>query len=136
MNNIDLITDALREIGVVDRHRSPSPEDAKLSLRKLNVLMANLERDGIDLGYFTQTDVNDELPLDDADAAAVMPLFAMFMTINYPSQQVPQTLPTLAAANRQQLLREAVLNNAEEATLENMPLGEGRCSTYNIQTGE
>lgn len=136
MNNLELITDALRELGVLDRYRSPFPEDAALALRKLNVLMANMEGDGIDLGYFPQTDVNDELPLDDADAASILPIFAVAMKINFPSAQIPPELSGWAASNMSRLLRDAVLRNAEEASMSNLPRGEGQRCNSRILTGE
>jgi len=136
VNNLDLITDALRELGVLDRYRSPVPEDASLALRKLNALMSNMEGDGIDLGYFPQTDVNDELPLDDDAAAAVLPIFAIALKINFPSAQIPPELSAWAGSNMQRLLRNAVLLNAQEASMSNLPRGEGQGWRGNILTGE
>lgn len=131
MNNIDLINDALREIGVLDATAtSANPEDAAVGLRKLNALMSTLGRDGIDLGFFRQSDVNDELPLDDEDADAILPMLAMALSINFPSAQIPSTLPNWATESNRSLLRDAVLQNAQEASMSNLPRGEGqRCNT-------
>lgn len=137
MNNIELIADALREIGVLDAAATaPNSEDGALGLRKLNALMSGLEDDGIDLGYFRQTDVNDELPLEDSDADTVLPLLAMTLSINFPAAQIPPTLPALAADNMRRLLRNAVLQNAQEASMTNLPRGEGQGCNSNIITGE
>ena len=135
MTNLELITDALRELGVVTPFQSPSAEYAEISLRKLNQLMDLLYRDTIDLGYFPQTDVNDTCPMEDSDCNAVMPLLAMSLQVVFPAAEVPPTLPGIAENNRVQLLREAVIENAEVANLSNMPLGSAR-SDYNILTGE
>lgn len=125
MTNLDLIKDALREIGVIDAYRDPHPEDAALALRKLNQLMYSLEADTVYLGYFSQTSVNDDLPLSDADAAAIVPILAMSLTVNYPSARFPEMLPLTALDNRNRLLRDAVKAAAEVANLRNMPLGDG-----------
>lgn len=123
MTNLELITDALRELGVIDAFRDPSAEDAALGLRKLNQLMADLEADTVYLGYFAQTSVNDDLPLADGDAAAIVPVLAMSLSINFPSAVIPAALPFVADKNRSRLLREAVKSSAEESRLTNMPLG-------------
>jgi hypothetical protein len=136
VTNLELITDSYREIGVITPFQNPSAEHAALGLRKLNQLMGMLYRETIDLGYFPQTDVNDECPLDDADCNAVMPMLAMSLSVNFPAAEIPPTLPGMAIANRESLLREAVIANAQEASLTNIPLGSARCGTYNINTGE
>jgi hypothetical protein len=135
VTNLELITDALRELGVITPFQNPAAEHAALALRKLNQLMDLLARDTIDLGYFAQTDVNDECPMEDSDCNAVMPLLAMSLHTNFPAAEVPPTLPGMAENNRAQLLREAVKDNAEVASLTNIPLGSAR-SGYNILTGE
>lgn len=137
MIGIELITDALREIGVLDALSDPNPEDATLSLRKLNTLMATLKRiERIDVGYFAQTDVNAELPISDDDAALIMPLLAMALKINFPSAIVPDALPAWAANCHSALVRDAVLENAQEALLTNLPRGSAQCWRGNILTGE
>lgn len=138
MLNIELITDALRDLGVMDAFKdAPEPEDAVLVLRRLNALMLDLEDDpGGSFGYFAQTDPNDELPLTDTDAAAIRPILAMALTVNFPSAQIPQTLPAMAANNMARLTRKAVLANAQEARLDNLPRGSGQSYRGNILTGE
>jgi len=126
MKNSELITDALREIGVIDAYTEPSSEAAASALRKLNSLMSSLKAETIELGYFSQTNASEDLPLSEDDALLIMPIFAMALTINYPSAQIPQTLPAWAASNHSRLLLNAVLGNAQEASLTNMPLGSWR----------
>lgn len=136
MNNIDLITDSLRELGVIDAISNPNAEDAALGLRKLNAVMSTLEADGVDLGYFRQSDVNDELPLEDSDADAILPILAMALSINFPAAQIPPTLPSWAESCSRRLTRDAVRQNMEEASLSNLPRGEGQRSNTSILTDE
>ena len=133
MTNNEFITDALRELGVIDAYQDPSAEDSALALRKLNALMLNLEGDTISLGYFPQTDVSADLPLSDADAAAVLPIFAMVLSINYPSAEVPPTLPAYADTCMSRLLRIAVGDKREASSMNHLPGGTQR---GNILTGE
>lgn len=135
MTNFELLTDALRELGVISPFQSPTAEYAALALRKLNQLMDLMQRDGIDLGYFVQTDVQAECPMQDSDCNIVMPILAMSLTINFPSAEVPPSLAGMALSNRQLLLRDAVLDNAEEASLSNLPSGSARRGS-SILTGQ
>lgn len=133
---IELITKSYREIGVIDAVSEPNAEDAELALSKLNTLMAMLKRiDRIDLGYFPQDDVNAELPISDEDAEMIMPILALTLTINFPASVIPQTLPGMAEACKGALLRDAVLENAQEASLDNLPRGSGQRCRGNILTG-
>jgi hypothetical protein len=126
VTNFELITDAFRELGVISAFQNPTAEHAALALRKLNQLMDVMGRDGIDLGYFAQTDVQDECPMEDSDCNVVMPILAMSLSVNFPAAEIPATLPAIAMSNRQSLLRDAVLGNAEEASLSNLPAGSAR----------
>ncbi len=130
---IELITDVLRDLGVIDAYQDPSSEDATLCLRSLNALMLTMKADTIDLGYYSLTDVNDELPLSEQDCASIRPIFAMALTVSYPSAEVPQTLPFMAANSHSRLLLNAVMSNAQPANLADTPMRTGRRS--NILTG-
>lgn len=137
MTNLELITDALRELGVIDAFRQPTSEDAALALRKLNHLMADLENDGCYVGYFSQTSTSDDLPISDNDAASVLPLLAMSLSINFPSAVITPALPYMAENNRNRLLREAVKSNSQEVSLPGIvPLGSGQTHRSDILNGE
>jgi len=60
---IDLITDTLQEINVIDANEAPSPEQGQKTLRRLNQMLAEWERDGIRLGYYRQTDLEATMPI-------------------------------------------------------------------------
>jgi hypothetical protein len=137
MTNRELITAALRMLSVVDSNdTTASAEDAALGLDELNALMLELEAEGIDLGFPPQTNVSDQFPLGDREAAAIKPILAVQLFTHFPSANLPQTLPARAEASMQRLRRDAVLENMEEASMSNLPGGSGRCNGYNILTGE
>jgi hypothetical protein len=136
MTNRELITSVLRMLNVLDSNEIASSEDAVLGLDELNDLMADLLSDHhVDLGYVRQSSVNAEFPCDDAEAAAIKPLLAMRLYSHFPSVKLPPTLPARAERAQTRLVRDAVLENMEEASLSNLPAGEGRRGRYNIYTG-
>jgi hypothetical protein len=136
MTNRELITSALRMLGVLDADQSASAEDAALGLEQLNDLMLDLAGEGVDLGFPPQDSVSDDFPLDDTEAAAVKPLLAMQLFTYYPSARVPPTLPAKAETNKLRLLRDAVLSNMEEADMSNLPGGEGKYYRGDILNGD
>ncbi len=123
-----VITDALREIHVLDSDEDASPEDAMLALRELNRLMAFLAAEGIDLGFPPQDSLADEFPLDSNAEAQVLPLLSQRLLKHFPSGMPSPSLISDAMMARQQLERAAVLANMEEADLSNLPRGSAsRC---------
>jgi hypothetical protein len=130
VTNRELITSALRMLTVLDADQTASNEDAALCLAELNATMFYLESQTIDLGYPPQDNVSDEFPLSAAEAEQIKPIFAMRLSVYYPSRQPPPWLPVLAQSNESRLLLSAVLGNIEEASLSNLPRGTGdRCRT-------
>lgn len=136
MTNRELITSTLKMISVLDADQSASNEDAALALSELNATMAYLASRTIDLGYPPQDNVSDDFPLGDAEAEQIKPIFAMRLSIYYPSARPPQWLPLLAQSNESQLLLNAVLGNIEEASLTNLPRGEAGSFRGDIINGD
>ncbi len=133
--NREVVTDALREISVLDADESASVEDAMLALRELNRLMSSLTADGIDLGFPPQDSLSDEFPLDEVAEAQIIVLLAARLTKHF---RVSQPSPVLAIdvdAAKSQLLRAAVLTNMQESSLTHMPLGENTAGFWDISTG-
>lgn len=128
--NREVVTDALRELTVLDADESASNEDAQLGLRTMNRMFALLEADGIDLGYPPQDSLTDEFPLDDTIKAQCHYLLAATLRPSYPSVTPDPTLYALAESARSQLQRTSVLANMQEADLSNLPRGEARRCRY------
>jgi hypothetical protein len=136
MTNAQLINAALRMLGVLDANESASAEDGVVGLEELNDMMASLTADGIDFGFPTQDNLQDEFPLDDTTLSLVKPILAVRLQVYYPSNAAPPTLLASAADSKRKLMRDAVLGNMEEADLRNVPLGEGYRRSVSILTDD
>jgi hypothetical protein len=68
---LEMITDALRLVNVLDEIKAPSAEQGVNGLRSMNQLLADWERDGIRLGWHVVASVNDTLPLEAEDERGV-----------------------------------------------------------------
>lgn len=133
-SNRDVITAALRMLTVIDSTETPSAEDAQQGLAQLNDLFALLAADGADLGWPTQDDLSDDFPMDSVVEAQIKPILAMHLYSFYPSANVPDSVPVLAARATSQIKRASVLANMEESSLRHTPLGEVGGGLYNIST--
>lgn len=130
--NREVVTEALREISVLDADETASNEDATLALRQLNRMMAILAADGIDLGFPPQDNLSDDFPLDDTAEAQVISLLALRLTKVFPAATIPPGLIADADEAKGQLLRAAALSNMEESSVLHAPIGERSAWTYNI----
>lgn len=79
INVIDLLTDSLRLINVIDLYESPSAEDGIKALHVLNEMIADAQADGIRLPWhaIADADIATVAPLDDADIRAVKNCLAL-----------------------------------------------------------
>lgn len=136
MRNLVIVESALRMLTVLDADQNAGPEDGALGLEQMNDLFALLLPDGIDLGFPPQDNLADDFPLDDTTAAQIKPLLALKLHAFYPHIQVPQSVLAQASSAMAQLKRTAVLENMEEASMTNIPLGEANRGRSNILTGE
>ena len=65
-SNLQIITDALRLAEVIHEIQTPSNEDAQDALMRLNDMMLGWKRHkGIKLGYYPQTSLSADIPIDD-----------------------------------------------------------------------
>lgn len=80
---IELITDALTELNVIDVNEAPSPEQGQRALRRLNQMLADWENDGIRLGYYRQTDMDATVPLQEQDELGVTLNLAVALAPSY-----------------------------------------------------
>jgi hypothetical protein len=70
--NLQLLTDSLRLAGIVGEIETPSNEDAQDALRRLNDMVLGWKRHkGVDLGFYPQTSLAAEIPIDDEYFEAV-----------------------------------------------------------------
>ena len=65
-SNLQVITDALRLVGIIRAIQTPNNEDSQDALLRLNDMMSAWEREkGIQLGYYPQTSLSANIPVDD-----------------------------------------------------------------------
>lgn len=71
----ELLTDAYLELNVIRENQALSAEQAATGLRKLNQMLADWEKDGIDLGYYPQTLLTATVPITpDAERGVMLNL--------------------------------------------------------------
>jgi hypothetical protein len=133
--NREVVTAALRMVGVLDANETAQIEDAMLALGELNDLFSTLEADGIDLGYPPQSNLADTFPLDAVAEAQIKPLLAAQLLTHYPSARPTDSLPIRVRNAMTQLELASVLANTEEVQAA-IPRGSGFYSDYDISTGE
>jgi hypothetical protein len=136
MINIDLIKDALLEIGVVNESETPSAEQASHALRKWNQMMEAWEESGLKLGWCEQTDTSATTPLPPYAESGVTKKLAIALAPSYGG--AASVSPLLIEEAREAMMvieRKAALTNLREADTRNMPLAEGGTNTFNILTG-
>jgi hypothetical protein len=80
---IELITDALQEVNVIDANQAPSAEQGVKTLRRLNQMMMQWQLDGIRLGYYPQTDMDATVPIDISDELGVTLNLAVSIAPSY-----------------------------------------------------
>lgn len=83
MTAIDLITRALRLIGVIDANEAPDAADARDALDVMNGLFAEWRGSGIPLPDYSVEDVQDELTIQLSDKEAVAHQLAMRISPEY-----------------------------------------------------
>src|SRR3990167_3044289 len=119
-SNSDVIKEALSIIGVLDEIQSLSAEQGANGLSVMNDLLAEWDEDGIDTGFYKQTDINADSPVY-ADALQAVKYNLAIALSNY--YGVDPRLPVVALADRgyKRLLRDSINAKMKEADMSHMP---------------
>jgi len=136
MTNIELITDALLELAVINESETPSAEQAAGALRRLNQLMEEWDEAGIRLGWCEQTDTSATAPLPPYAERGVTLKLALALAPSYGG--AASVTPALGMASEEayaRILRKAMLKNLQPSDTRNMPRSEVPGGTFNILTG-
>lgn len=80
---IELITDALCELNVIDVNEAPSAEQGVRALRRLNQMMMQWQVNGIRIGYYPQTDMDATVPIEIEDELGVTLNLAVSLAPSY-----------------------------------------------------
>lgn len=128
--NLQLITDSLRLVGVVGEIDTPSNEDAQDALRRMNDMMSRFDRvNGIRLGYYPQTSLSANIPVDDEYFEPITLLLSKPLAAHW-GFSLPQA--TLMEINQAWSGLLAEFTAPEPADMDHLP-AHGR-SSYNINS--
>lgn len=131
---LEIVTDALRNIGVISEVETPSAEQGSDGVRKLNELMASLEEDGIDLGWVPIEDTADTVVLPAGEVRSIKALLASNMASIYGSE-IPQPVASIAGYGYARMLRNALLMSQTAVSLRTISHGTGSSDGYDITRG-
>ena len=133
MTNLDLLTDAYRELNIIDENESPTAEQGVLGLRKLNQLMAEWgETDLAFPSWFEQTEQSAELPLPRWAEKAVMYALCLVLAPAFGLSVTPE-LAIVADNSRTIALRRALNRKLQPIDVTDLPLGEAHGLTYDYR---
>lgn len=130
--NSEVIQDALGLIGVTDDFNLTA-EYGALGLRAMNDLLTMWEANEVDVGYFEQSNLTDDNPVDAKYLMAVKYNLAVALS-PYFSKEPSGALVANARAAYRDLLRKEMDSRLEEVDTHNAPLGDAFGSGYNILT--
>jgi hypothetical protein len=130
---LEVVTDALRNIGVLGVTDTPDAEQGADGVRKLNELMASLAEDGIDLGYAPSSSTADTIVLPLGQVSTIKALLSLRMAPIY-GAEIPVAVAESASSGYNRLLSQA-LNLAMEPMKLRMAKGAGQYCGFNILTG-
>lgn len=126
MTNLELITAALREIGVIHEVETPSPEQASHALGKLNRMIEAWTEEDIELGWFEQTSLSDTAPVPKWAEKGVVSKLALELHTNYPSALVSATLQDDGKNGFGTILRKCIVEKVQPADMSHMHPGSGK----------
>jgi tail accessory factor len=129
--NAELIQSALRLIGVLDEIQAVSAEQGENGLVTMNDLFMEWDADGIDIGFFPQTDLTAESPIYvDAQMVAKYNL-AIVLSQEYGTDPKPAVV-AVAVRGYDRLVRDAAIAKQEEADMSHL---QGVWPTFDIENG-
>lgn len=124
MTNEEMISGALRLLGVLNEVQSASAEQGAHGLEALNQVMAEWEADGIDVQYYEQNSLTDNIPVPTNARAAVKYFLAFALAPEYGRAVTPEMRET-GAKFYNSLVKNAVLDSMRETDISDLPKGEG-----------
>lgn len=134
ITNSDLVTAALRELSVLDETQTASAEQFNDTIRKLNQLMETWEETEIRLEYFAQSVSSDSCPIPKYAEIGVIASLAVLCAPTYGAQVSP-SLATAAQLGYATILRKAVQENLQPATMTNRSRSSAWGFPWNINNG-
>src|SRR4051812_25375511 len=133
---LDLVTDTLRQLGVISEIETPSAEQGQDAVTKLNDLMASLEVDGIDLGYNPKATTAEALVLPAGHVVTIKAMLGVALAESY-GLSPPPIMSAMAEAGYKRFIRYVVNDTMRQTSTTNVGYGEGQTRrVFNILTGQ
>ena len=123
MTLIDLITDAYRMAGIIAESDTPSAEQGAMAVTRLNDLIAELESDGIDLGWNPKSSTTDTASFPEGYVGGIKAMLAVLLFVQYMGPAVPPVLAATADSAYERMLRQATILQNTEVSMRGMSLG-------------
>jgi len=134
--NLQMITDALRGINVIDETETPSAEQGTFCLRQMNQMLATWkDANGIDLGYFEQSSTAATCPIPAWAETGVWGRLALRVAAHF-GAQVPIGTVATAEEGYTTILRTIMNLKLEGADMSQLPAGSGHRMGDSILTGQ
>jgi hypothetical protein len=138
ITNLDLITDAYRDVNAIDETQVPNAEQGQRALRKLNQMLAMWE--GADeavkfSSWFPQDDVAATCPIPEYAEAGVTGQLSIALAASL-GLTVSAELVASAEAGYAVILRKAVNDKLQPVDMTHLPRGEMNHSGQNILTDQ
>lgn len=132
---LDLVTDSLRQIGIIGETQTPSAEQGADAVIRLNDLMASLAEDDIDLGWNPKDLSSDAAVLPLGAVAAIKALLAIVLAGEY-GVEIPATTAAVASDGYKRLLRQGVQNVMRQTRVYVLPRGNFQSLLNRIETDQ
>ena len=122
---LEILDDALREINVIAETDTASPEQGLFALRKMNQMLALWrETKDIDLGYFSLTDTNGDMPTPEWTDLAITTGLAIACASKY-GATVSTELATVASSSIGSVQTKLMIEKKRGVDLSYLPIGAG-----------
>jgi hypothetical protein len=132
--NIQIISDALLDLGVINESETPSAEQGSHALRKLNEMLEAWEEEGVRLGWCEQTDTSADTPLYPYAIRGVTASLALELAPSYGgAASITPALSVKLEQGMALIYRKAALKNLKPLSMSNMNASEGGGYGYDIQ---
>jgi hypothetical protein len=130
--NIQILTPALRALGIVGEVQAPSDEQGAAALAHLNRLLESWAAEDMAFGYFAQTDTTAVCPIPAWAERGVISKLAQALLQDYPSAQLAPTLLDDSQNGYAVIQRICLAQKLQPLNMRH--LGGGQGGTYNILT--
>lgn len=132
---LEIVTDSLRQIGVIGQTKTPSAEQGADAVAKLNDLMQSLQEDEIDLGWGVKASTASTYVLPLGLVEGIKAMLAMKLAGTY-GVEPPAVTSALAAAAYRRMLGQAIHAAMNTKRMTVLPQGSGQRGVSRIETDQ